>query len=161
METTDRSEYEEGQGLSRRSVLRGSVVVGGALAWSAPVVQSLTRPAFAAGSLPEMCGRFTGGGQLESAGSGGPHDGFNFSTGLELHCNPDDPRQNISLTFESCTGVQYTFHLEDVTAASCSFTGDPTPPDAPINTINITGPGRLTPGDIPATLTAPLLRSDT
>ena len=36
--------------LNRRSVLRRGAVLGGALAWSTPVVQSLASPAFAAGS---------------------------------------------------------------------------------------------------------------
>lgn len=34
-------------GLSRRDVIRRGAVVGGTLLWAAPVVQSITKPAFA------------------------------------------------------------------------------------------------------------------
>ncbi len=37
-------------GLDRRTLLRRSAVVGGALVWATPVVQSIASPAFAAGS---------------------------------------------------------------------------------------------------------------
>lgn len=37
-------------GLDRRTLLKRSAVVGGAAVWATPVVQSLARPAFAAGS---------------------------------------------------------------------------------------------------------------
>jgi hypothetical protein len=40
---------EESAGLSRRTLLRRSAVVGGALVWAAPAVQTLAKPAFAAG----------------------------------------------------------------------------------------------------------------
>lgn len=146
-------ESEEAGGLSRRSLLRGSVIAGGALVWTAPVVSSMTRPAYASGSLPAMCGRFTGGGS-PSVDTGNPHTSFSFTTGLELHCNPDDPRQNIEVTFLDCNGVTRSFHLDDVTTATCSLNGSPQPPNAPINQIHITGPGHLEPGGAPATIDA-------
>jgi hypothetical protein len=45
-------EDQEGQpaGLSRRSMLKRSAAVGGAIIWATPVVQSLASPAYAAGS---------------------------------------------------------------------------------------------------------------
>lgn len=38
--------------ISRRTMIRRSAIVGGALVWAAPVVESLAPPAFAAGSPP-------------------------------------------------------------------------------------------------------------
>lgn len=40
-------------GLNRRDVLKRSAVVGGTLLWSAPVVQTFARPAFAQDVSPE------------------------------------------------------------------------------------------------------------
>lgn len=39
-------------GISRRTLLRRGAVVGGALLWTTPIVQSIPHPAFAAGSPP-------------------------------------------------------------------------------------------------------------
>ena len=47
MEHTGKS---EDQGLDRRSVLRRGAVLGGALVWTAPAVQTIAGPAFASGS---------------------------------------------------------------------------------------------------------------
>ncbi len=46
-------------GISRRDVIRRGAIIGG-VAWSAPIVQSLTSPAFAAGSEAEegICDRY-------------------------------------------------------------------------------------------------------
>ena len=41
---------EEPVGMDRRSLLRRGAVVGGAVAWSTPLVQTIASPAFAAGS---------------------------------------------------------------------------------------------------------------
>ncbi|MFN2537195.1 MAG: hypothetical protein ABR549_03460 [Mycobacteriales bacterium] len=86
--------------------------------------------------------------------TGNPHTSFTFTTGLELHCDPDDPRQNLSLTFLDCNGQTRTFHLDDVTTTTCTLNGQPQPPTAPINQIDLQGPGHLSPGNTPATLTA-------
>lgn len=48
-EPTDQ-EHAVRAGLDRRAVLRRGAVLGGAVAWSTPIVQSLASPAFAAGS---------------------------------------------------------------------------------------------------------------
>ena len=50
----DPTEYnEEGAGgLDRRSVLRRGAVLGGAMVWTVPAVQTIAGPAFAAGSPP-------------------------------------------------------------------------------------------------------------
>ena len=43
---------EEGTGLDRRSVLKRGAVLGGAMVWTVPAVQTIAGPAFAAGSPP-------------------------------------------------------------------------------------------------------------
>lgn len=44
----DDQPFEANLGLSRRTLLRRSAVVGGTLVWAAPAVQTLAKPAFAA-----------------------------------------------------------------------------------------------------------------
>lgn len=41
---------EQAGGLNRRSVLKRGAIVGGAMVWTVPAVQSLAGPAFAAGT---------------------------------------------------------------------------------------------------------------
>lgn len=41
---------ERGEGLDRRAVLRRGAVLGGALVWTTPAVQTIAGPAFAAGT---------------------------------------------------------------------------------------------------------------
>jgi len=43
-------QIQEGSGFSRRTMLKRSAVVGGAVIWATPVIQSLATPAYAAGS---------------------------------------------------------------------------------------------------------------
>ena len=43
-------EFNANLGISRRTLIKRGAVVGGTLVWAAPVVQSLSAPAFAAGS---------------------------------------------------------------------------------------------------------------
>lgn len=50
----------EAGGLDRRSVLKRGAILGGALVWTAPAVQTLAGPAFAAGS-PPCCAKLGGG----------------------------------------------------------------------------------------------------
>ncbi len=52
------SERESGlgrEGISRREMIRRGAVVGGTLVWAAPVIQSLTTPAYAQ-ATPRPCG---------------------------------------------------------------------------------------------------------
>lgn len=46
----------EPEGLSRRSLMKRGAIVGGALVWAAPMVQTIARPAFAATSPPPTPG---------------------------------------------------------------------------------------------------------
>ncbi len=41
---------EQSSGIDRRSVLRRGAILGGALAWTVPAVQTIAGPAFAAGT---------------------------------------------------------------------------------------------------------------
>jgi hypothetical protein len=49
----DDEPFQANLGLSRRTLLKRSAIVGGTLVWAAPAVQTLAKPAFAAtGSSP-------------------------------------------------------------------------------------------------------------
>jgi len=50
MEHPSTSSPEQPRGIDRRALLRRTAVTGGALAWSTPLVQTVSSPAFAAGS---------------------------------------------------------------------------------------------------------------
>ena len=51
----DTGSHSEGQGLSRRDMLRRSALVGGTVVWMAPAVQTIAVPAFANGSPAQEC----------------------------------------------------------------------------------------------------------
>ena len=55
MEQTPTPDHDPG-GLDRRAVLRRGAILGGAMVWTVPAVQTLAGPAFAAGS--PCIGRF-------------------------------------------------------------------------------------------------------
>jgi hypothetical protein len=67
--------------------------------------------------------------------------GIKVTHGFELRCNVDDPRQNLEVNWDR--GNQ--FHLLTVTSVSCSDDPSITPenPDAPFDTLVLTGTGRL------------------
>jgi len=48
-------EFQANLGIDRRTLIKRGAVVGGTLVWAAPVVQSLSAPAFAAGSPQPAC----------------------------------------------------------------------------------------------------------
>lgn len=48
-------EFRANLGIDRRTLIKRGAVVGGTLVWAAPVVQSLSAPAFAAGSPLREC----------------------------------------------------------------------------------------------------------
>lgn len=45
-------DFESNLGMSRRSLIKRTAVVGAGVAWATPVVQSLARPAFAQDGTP-------------------------------------------------------------------------------------------------------------
>lgn len=166
-------------GMSRRQLLRGGVLAG-SLAWSAPAIVSIAAPAFGqnrshtgvvtptptasptatptATTTPTPnptptetptplppCGRMTGGGTVAG----------NVRYGFELHCRPGVQSDNLTVSFVDPQGQQLTFHLDSVTATTCSDQPgvDPSPPDADFDTMEGTGVGHLTPQS--AACTAP------
>jgi hypothetical protein len=84
---------------------------------------------------PPAPGRMTGGGNFFT------QSGIKVTHGFELRCNVNDPRQNLEVNWDR--GNQ--FHLLMVTSVSCSDDPSITPenPDAPIDTLVLTGIGRL------------------
>lgn len=46
-------DFESNLGMSRRSLIKRTAVVGAGVAWATPVVQSLARPAFAQEGTPQ------------------------------------------------------------------------------------------------------------
>lgn len=128
-------------GPHRRELLKRAAVVGGA-AWVAPLVQSLTAPAFAATARSPMparsCGRMTGGGV--NPGLGGL-----TRYGFELHCAPGVGPNNLEIAFVR-GGHEVNFHLDTLTSVTCSNTGglEPDPPAADFDTLVGTGTGHLT-----------------
>lgn len=137
--------------------------MGGAAVWATPVVQSLTAPAWAAGSPVAECGRFTGGGDVNRATPAEAHFGY------QLYCSPEVAPQHLTVTFLGCFNHRQdprrlTFHLDQdaITSEVCSLEGDPTPPRAPINRIDLSAGGWITPAnatspDLPATVEATIL----
>jgi len=94
-------------------------------------------------SEPEGCGRFTGGGfQIGEV---------KVTRGFTLHCDA-----LLSNNFEVNWPDGNNFHIDkNPTDVTCQFISDPNPPDAPVNRIDITGPGTL--NGAPATVTLVLV----
>jgi DNA-binding beta-propeller fold protein YncE len=80
-------------------------------------------------------GRMTGGGNFMSSTGEVVHHGF------QLRCSATDPRQNLEINW----GTGQRFHLESVTAVTCydNPSIDPENPAAPIDTLVLSGAGRL------------------
>jgi hypothetical protein len=79
-------------------------------------------------------GRMTGGGNFLATNGTVVHHGF------QLRCNVRDPRQNLEVNW----GKGENFHLLSVTSITCSDNPalDPENPEAPIDTLVLTGTGR-------------------
>ncbi len=137
-------ELDANLGVSRRQLIKRAAIVGGAVVWAAPVVQSFTASA-SSQTLYGLCCRFTGGG-----GASGPHAGPSGLTkvvhyGFELHCGPKPPSPNkFTVTFlDPSTGKRVTFHLDTGYFATCTGPSTTTP-DAPCSRIEGGGTGRVT-----------------
>lgn len=142
-------ENESRQGITRRDALRRGAVVGGALVWTAPVVQSLAHPAFAQTAGTEapqqVCGRLTGGGQGSVVTS--PDRQVNYGIG-QLFCaavnytEPPGPPALV-VNYLSTTGQTVTFKLTSY-SSTCSGDGERAgSPDAEFNRIDIVGSGTV------------------
>lgn len=145
---------DENVGIDRRTVLKSSLIAGGAAVWTVPAVQVIAAPAWAAGSPMAGCGRFTGGGRVDVLGNNDARFRGNPSNnpavlddgmfGFELYCSTETLPNNLVVDFFNASGDSVTFHLSALTTVVCTFVDDPTPPHAPVNTMQATGTGRLT-----------------
>lgn len=104
---------------------------GSATLTSSTSTQSIV---FSSSTLSCVLGRFTGGGKEIDVG--GAPLGISITEGLELDCDLN-PSFNLEINWSG-----NHFHLEDFTFAACSFVRNPTPPHAPINTMEGEGTGR-------------------
>ena len=132
---TDVGEYEAG-GMSRRTLIKRSAIVGGTVLWAAPVVQSFTSPAFGqVGTAEEICGRMTYGGFIDTALYG------RVTYGGELHCgNPAVPPNRLEVNWDGGNN----FHLTGDFTSSCHDTpAIETPPTADFDTLIGSGSGTL------------------
>jgi len=102
-----------------------------------PSVPPVTPPSVPPVTPPSAAGqgRMTGGGNFFT------QSGIKVTHGFELRCNVNDPRQNLEVNWDR--GQQ--FHLESVTSVYCYDDPaiNPENPDAPIDTLILTGTGRL------------------
>lgn len=131
----DIEEHEAG-GMSRRTLIKRSAIVGGTVLWAAPVVQSFTSPAFGqVGTAEEICGRMTYGGFIDTVLYG------RVTYGGELHCGtPAVPPNRLEVNWEGGNN----FHLTGDFTSSCLDTpAIETPPAADFDTLVGSGTGTL------------------
>ena len=97
-------------------------------------------PASTVVTIPTNCVEITAFGRFTGGPNGVEVGGTKVTTGLQIHCHPKDP----SVNFEINWGGGDNFHLDDVTAVTCSDSPaiTPQPPKAPIDTMVATGFGK-------------------
>ena len=162
-------------------MVKGSSVIGLKIVWSKATLVSLLligsflllsgfanqlAEARAFQESDQPMGRMTGGGILVCTpipgGPGGArttngstmHDNsFTVTHGFELYCDPTDRPNNLQIHFRR-KDTEGMFHLEEVITSSCSEDEiiRPGKPDAEIDTLTLTGLGRLN-GNSGATVT--------
>ena len=136
-------------GFDRRTLLKRGAVVGGAAMWTTPLVQTLTAPAWAAGSPLADCGRFTGGGRVDIEGNNqdpkfkGTRRADDGTFGFELHCSPEVVPNNLEVDFFTPQG-NTTFHLDTLLSVVCTLADEPAPPTAPVSKYTATATGHTT-----------------
>jgi hypothetical protein len=86
----------------------------------------------------------TGGGNFYCTSGG---ETVKATHGFTLHCDPSNGPNRLQINWEG-----NRFHLEDYLTAFCELNGDPSPPEAPINTLTFSGEGRYN-GESGATIT--------
>ncbi|MCW2608388.1 MAG: hypothetical protein JWO60_3081 [Frankiales bacterium] len=156
----------EENGLSRRTALKRGAVIGGALVWTAPVVQTLAGPAFAqtAGSTgidedADICGRITGGGQGAAVAT--DNRAVNYGIG-QLFCAVSGFTQAASLivNYRNVADTKNLLFKLDAYSSVCSGPGSHAgAPTADFNQLDLTGVGTVSnasgaPNAVPATITA-------
>lgn len=124
-------------GITRRDALRRGAVVGGALIWAAPVVQTVGMQAAKAQATP-LCGRMTGGGNEPGVDKVSRY-------GFELNCSTALGPNNLEVAFVY-QDQEVNFHLDTLTSVVCSDNPSitPNPPRADFDTMEGTGTGHLT-----------------
>lgn len=126
-------------GITRRTALRRGAVVGGAVIWATPVVQTLgMRQAWGQATPLPLCGRMTGGGN-------DPKVDKIVRYGFELHCSTAVVPNNLEVAF-LYQDQEVNFHLDTLTSVTCSDDPavTPNPPNADFDTMTGTGTGHLT-----------------
>ena len=99
-----------------------------------------TAPPF---NIPNSCsngtGRFTGGGKVVVSNAIVPASGdVTLTKGFQVECDLDPTHETLELNWGPATH----FHMDTITSAACSLTGNPLPPFANVNRIDATGTGK-------------------
>lgn len=153
------------EGITRRETLRRTALVAGATLWTAPVVQSIGTPAFAAGS-PGVCfGCLTGGGQEVTDGSlttyqGGSTIGSTVLAGISFGLSPIccDKRPGTELEVNAHPAgangphSDKSWHFDENLQVTCTREGDPEMPRACANVFTGTIEQRSATGTLEFTL---------
>jgi hypothetical protein len=100
---------------------------------------------------PKVNGRMTGGGNFQCVNGAG--DTVKTTHGFELHCDVTDASNNLEVNWDG-----HQFHMETYDTAMCFDNPliDQAPPNAPLDTLVMTGTGRLD-GNPGATVSATLV----
>ncbi len=130
---------KERTGITRRDALKRGAVVGGAVIWASPVVQTIgMRDAWAQSTPSPLCGRMTGGGN-------DPKVDKIVRYGFELHCGVAVLPNNLEVAF-LYNDQEVNFHMDTLLSITCSDDPSvtPNPPNADFDTMVGTGSGHLT-----------------
>lgn len=118
--------------LGRRDLLKRGALLGGAVVWTTPVIQSIGGAALA--TTGSGCGCMTGGGHGNH-----PHDGDltaiykgvpgTITLGLgKICCGSDKTTMEINFHPNSGSRGAASFHFTTILTLTCTTTGNPAPP---------------------------------
>lgn len=113
--------------LNRRDMLKRGALVGGALIWTTPIVQSIGGSALATTGTGD-CGWMTGGGQLTGTYRGEPAR-VTFGLG-KIRCGSTETTLEVNAHPINSNGPSgdASFHFTTIITLNCITTGDPSPP---------------------------------
>jgi hypothetical protein len=124
--------------LDRRDLLKRSALLGGAVVWTTPVIQSIGGAAWAAQG--SGCGCLTGGGGQLSATYEGVPGTVTFGVGkiccgsdkttLQVNFHPTTPVVEVKKNgkIKAAADGDTPFHFTTILTLECTNTGDPAPP---------------------------------